>query len=453
VSQLITGEEWRLCEGGAPYQPDTYSSSVQTAQANIVKYRQREVAIRLTQAGKPLAHQTFAIEQVRNAFPFGEQTWGMERAISDSGPFSERVGYMQKRHEELFNAANCLCYWTENTHCDGSKTEDLLGMPRLDGFYHTVNWAAAAGLYVKGHPLFWSVTKALPKWLMRYDLETQWKFIEVRVRQLIAGTRGKVNCWDICNEAIWEPVMANAAKRHWPHMEDLNLWADDIARLLRIARSEDPDACYVVNDYGTEEDMTENTYCKLPDGTFVSAAMQRGRMLELFAKLGERNALPDGLGIQSHGAWQPHDRQMAMYDQYATAGVPLQVTEFWAHSDHLAKKGMPEDEIKHWVTSYVRDTLICAYGHPAVGAFFCWGIKAVNFTDTTAHRATYVYDLLNDLLNKQWKTRTNVTTDAEGVARFRGFFGTYGVRRTQQPIQGRRFEVQPGTDGVTLVNF
>jgi GH35 family endo-1,4-beta-xylanase len=101
------------------------------------------------------------------------------------------------------------------------KTEPYQGKKLLDSFAESVNWTNAFGMTAKGHPLFWTVRKALPRWLKEYPFETQWKFVEVRVRNMIARFGGRVKIWDVVNEALWEPVLKNLDKREWPYLETL----------------------------------------------------------------------------------------------------------------------------------------------------------------------------------------------------------------------------------------
>ena len=49
-------------------------------------------------------------------------------------------------------------------------------------------------MQVKGHPLFWSIPKCVPDWVLKYDYATRMKFAEVRVRNLVAAQRGQITC-------------------------------------------------------------------------------------------------------------------------------------------------------------------------------------------------------------------------------------------------------------------
>ena len=149
---------------------------------------------------------------------------------------SDRARYFKPLFADIFNSATALCYWTERPRNDSSKTEDFQGESRLENFAYCVDWARAAGLTVKGHPLFWPIPKAVPEWLKRYDYATQMKFLEVRVRSLVARFRGRVSIWDAVNESLWEPAFRNLPSRRWPHLDSIQEIADYVEPVLRWAR-------------------------------------------------------------------------------------------------------------------------------------------------------------------------------------------------------------------------
>jgi endo-1,4-beta-xylanase len=320
----------------------------------------------------------------------------------------------------------------------------MQGDQRLDGFAWCVDWARAHGMAVKGHPLFWSIPKAVPDWVQRYPYETQMKFLEVRIRNLVARFKGKVTIWDAINEPMWEPAFKNLTARNWPHLDPIEDIANYIEPVLRWAREEDPDALYVVNDYGMEKD---NNPPVAADGTTVTAALQRTRFLELMRELAARGAAPDALGLQSHtGGWLDHETQTAVYDEMATSGLPIHITEFWADTDALEKeRRLPQSEIDELQAQYVADYLTCAFGHEAVESFFFWGFmgQAIRWHEHSSHEVKPLFNRVRQLLREEWMTRETLVTDSAGTVRFRGFCGKYSLRATHQSgsVHGSSFAV------------
>ena len=385
----------------------------------------RDVEMHLTDpAGKPLPRIPVEIVQTRQAFRFGDQTWELDRMFRDGRQDGDRCRYWKLRFSEVLNSATALCYWTERYTRDAPKTEDLQGELKTDAFAYCVDWAAAQGLTVKGHPLFWPTPKAIPDWVKRYDYATQLKFAEVRVRQLVSRFRGRVQIWDVVNEALWEPSFRHLADRHWPHLEAIPEIAEYVGQVLTWAREEDPDACYVLNDYGLEQDPASGPPVA-SDGTRATAELQRTRMLQLVGKLVAQGTPPGAIGLQSHPD-RPMDPagQRSLWDQMAATGLPVHITEFGY-----------DDNDKQRAADYVVDMMTCAFGHPAVEAFFFWGFGGVSWNDPSGsgHTLEPVYQRVRDLLRKEWMTRASLVSDEGGRIRFRGFFGDYTLRYPTRP--------------------
>jgi GH35 family endo-1,4-beta-xylanase len=426
-----TGEEWKGMHASAlAVHTAASQAAVAEARARIPRLRMRDVTLRLCdRRGAPLRRVPVQIAQTRSAFPVGDQLWKLDTLHRFGQAETDLSRAFTTRFTELFNAANALCYWTERPRNDGPKMEDRQGEPHLESFAACVDWAAAAGLTVKGHPLFWAIQKCVPDWVQRYDTATQLKFAEVRVRNLVARFKGRVTLWDAVNEPLWEPAFRNLAQRQWPHLDPIADLADYIALVLGWARDEDPDACYLLNDYGLEGDA--DWVPTAADGTPVTATRQRARMRALLDALFATGAPPNALGLQSHtGGWLPHDAQAALYDEMAGCGLPLHVTEFWAKTRELPPHHLDDAALDELHAQYVADYLTVAFGHPAVEAFFFWGFMedAIRWGDYSSHELTPAYHRVRQLLTEEWITRLDAVTDDDGCVRFRGFYGAYALR-------------------------
>jgi GH35 family endo-1,4-beta-xylanase len=451
--------------------------TVKAARAEIARIRMRELEIQVLDiAGKPSRHAPVEVVQLQHAFAFGDCNPTMDSIYRKEGAHSEYLKQYRKVFASVLNAVNSTCYWTERPRNNMAKTEEYLGEPMYDGFADTVDWGNAHGLTVKGHPLFWPVDKAIPEWIRRYDYPTQLKFLEVRLRQLVGRFKGRVKLWDAVNEMLWEPAFKHLASRQWPHFETMENMVDYISFVLRIVREEDPDALYLLNDYGLEtpwpSDLTSNT------GVKVTHLLQRKRYLELIQALRAAGSAPNALGLQGHGQdWQMPTEQMAYYSEMAAAGLPIHITEFWAHTDHLKKAGVrlkadngdftteqyqnqgapqyTQKQIDEMQAEYVKNYLTCAFGHPAIEAFFFWGFMgmAVDFKedDLPAYELKPVYHAVKKLIKEEWHTHERLQTNGDGLVNFRGFLGDYSLRTHMMPRgdsqSGQRFRLDKHTAG------
>jgi GH35 family endo-1,4-beta-xylanase len=306
-------------------------------------------------------------------------------------------------------------------------------------------------MQAKGHPIFWSIPKCVPDWALRYDTKTLMKFVEVRVRNLVARFRGKVTLWDAVNEPMWEAAPKNLHTRNWPHMEDIREIASYVSQVLGWCRDEDPCATFLVNDYGMEVDKAEGAL-RGNDGSKVTAKSQRKRYLEMLARLSDKGAAPDAVGLQSHIGWLEHDTQWAIYDEFSSAtGLPVHITEFWANMGEMRDSGKYSDEeLAEIEAEYIANYMTCAFGHPAVEGFFFWGLMGRSVTwrnEYSGHILGPVYRRVYDLLHREWHTHEEGVTDSDGVFRFRGFLGDYDLvlrKSSRQQPRGQRFRLDSG---------
>ena len=440
MTEAITGEEWKqLDEAGAGYDAAAHGPDLEAARCRIRRIRMCDVELVVRdREGRPLPGLRLDIEQTRSAFPWGDQQWELSTLQRHGHGGSDRVRHYTRRITDCLNAANCLCYWSERCQNDGPKSEEFQGQPQPEVFADQVDWARANGLIAKGHPIFWPVPKGIPDWVKRYPYETQLVFLEARVRSLVARFKGRVQIWDVVNEPMWEPALKNLASRHWPHLEDITAITEYIVPVLRWAREEDPDACYVINDYGMETDAP-GADMRSKDGTQVTARSQRERFKELFRRLRDLGSPADALGMQSHtGGWISPAHQNDILDSFAEAGTPLHYTEFWASTGHLDKAGIEAKRIAQMKAEYVANIITVAYAHPAVEAFFFWGgiTGELGFRSdhnsaglpTSSHNPSPTYERVRQLLRNEWWTRETVTTDGEGRVRVRCFHGDHAAR-------------------------
>lgn len=446
------GEEWAALDaGGSGKVSEAASEVLATAQDRIERHRKSDVVLRLTdRSGTPVRGVALSVKQLTHDFPVGDQTDPLDGMIRSGLGNSDRSLFWKRRFGECLNSATALCYWTERPEHDMSKTEDRQGDLRLSHMRSVVEWAASEGLHVKGHPLFWAIPKCWPAWLMRYDTETQMKFAEVRIRSLLAAFGKQVSTWDLVNEALWEPAPENLASREWPHLEPASRIAAYVSRVLAWCREETPGNTFVLNDYGMEQDGPQPPCAS--DGTEVTAALQRQRMLEVLNELDRVQLMPDALGLQSHtGGLMDPAEQMAVYDELSQAGIPLHITEFWARRDLFAgpdavvadpgagsgKRYMSGyDEIEEARAAYIVRYLTVAFSHPAVEAFSFWGFMSdsIDWSERTAsHSPGPVYRAVQALLNEQWRSNVDVRTDEHGCVRFRAFHGAYEVGLAKGP--------------------
>ena len=421
------GEEWQTFEYK---QTDTDAEAwrrlADGTDAAIEQLRKRDARWRLVDRnGEPVANQAVEVVQTQSAFTWGFNSWGWMNQMANGEWRRMPNVHRRKLFMELFNSIILLHYWAETTPDDAPVSEEYQGEIDYELLDEMVTWCKGNGLACKGHPLFWQVPKALPKWLGKYDLETRWKFVEVRIRQICSRFRGRITSYDVSNEMMWEPVLAHTAERHWPHIEEIDIIADDHAKLMGWAREEDPDAVYLLNEYGLLAGDRSPMPVKDQQGRDVTRLQQLERYLQLARAMIERDQAPDALGLQTTpGEWSGLGAFLKTIEAMGSTGLPVHVTEYRPNTKVLDRSDMDAEAKEQALADYVETTYRACFANPHVEAFYFWDAKCL----LDGRKPTESYRRLHDLIRNQWMTRVKTRTDGNGYVTFRGFLGQYSVR-------------------------
>lgn len=432
---LIRGEEWRRIHDldRAEYASLPSDDEVLVeARKGIDRCRKADLALRLAdESGRPVRGCKVRIVQTRHHMVFGHCAGSTFARVAANPAEAARAQHFLT----LFNGTHAKCYWDEKWH---QPIEKHQGQRELREFLAEVDWGCANGLAVRGHPLVWTVDKAIPQWMRHYSDEQQLRFLEHHVRGLIAATGRRIRTWDLVNEMLWEPSLRHLPVRDWPHLESIEEMANFIEPATHWAREEDPDACFCLNDYGLE-----STFTPLKA---VTAAQQRRRMVELVHALRVRGAAPDAVGTQAHaGKWFPMAVVTRTFADLAKAGVPIHVTEFWAElPNHPNPEGRSPEQVEEDRAAYIAAYYTVAFGTPQVEQINYWGDDT--FFARGGWTTTRSYAVLRDLIRRQWWTDVEATSDHDGVLRARVFHGDHVLRWTSVDgiPRSRTLRVAPG---------
>ena len=406
------GEEWknakRLNQEDLRDLPDEENVLLK-AKERIEKYRKGNFSLKLIRPdNSPLSEQEITLVQKQHTVDWGCSGAGSAQLLVKDEAHRKRSEYFAA----LFNCTTAKCYWDERWH---QPIERHRGRRIYDLFLDEVKWAESLGLKVKGHPLIWTVPKAIPKWLHSYEFEQQKEFLKDHVQSLIDASGPAVQVWDLCNEMLWEPAFKNIAQRKWPHLDPIEDIADYIAEGLAWAREANPNAIYALNDYGLIYTYRQE----------ISAKEQRERYLQIVEALRQRNQVPDAIGCQSHVGGKFHLGAFEKTLQHlAQAGLPLQVTEFWAQEKDFPKE-LSKDELEEEMARYICNMYIVGFSIPQLNHFTYWG-GSIFFNEQ--NEPSYTYQQLHQLIKKEWSTQIKKSTDATGQLSFEGFKGIYAIK-------------------------
>ncbi|MES2660258.1 MAG: endo-1,4-beta-xylanase [Verrucomicrobiota bacterium] len=354
----------------------------------IEKIRKAEMAVKLTAAdGKPLSNTEVVIELDRHEFGFGScVTRGL---LAKEGPDGDKYREIAKR---TFSRVVF-----ENDLKPDSFPHDDQGRAELE---KSMVWLEENGISIRGHYL---IQEAVDGWTRDRlaDPQNLKKVLLESVRERIAFAGDRVMEWDVINH----PVAWKGAELLGPKGPPLDTLGMEVFREARA--------------------LTKLPLCINEDQIFRPGP-QQDYTYKLLEKLKADGVRVDGLGNQAHfhSSFLPSPEYLLQVTDRFTAVVPKQViTEF-----DVVTNG--DDEL---AADYLRDSLIACFSHPAYDGFLLWGYwesshwlpdAALWRKDWTPKANALAWE---DWIGNRWHTRVTVKTDANGIAAWRGFKGTYRV--------------------------
>ena len=401
--------------GEAEDHPPTDPELLSEAKSSIERHRKSEVTVLAQNArGEPLSHVDVKIDQVSHETLFGCNLFSFARCTDP-----ERENAYRDRFAALFNYCTLGFYW--------AAYESRRGKPDYDYTDRVLEWTKKQGITCKGHPLVWDHPAGSPDWLPEEPGQLA-SLVTGRVTDIVGRYRGRINFWDVVNEATHLPQRVNRTK--------MGAWGAALgpvsytAEPLRVARAANPDATLLVNDYRTDPPYLE----------LLTRLRQNGR------------ALFDAIGIQSHmhgGVWPLHKLHQVC-ERYSKLGVPIHFTETTILSGELeeapstwgpstaAKEATQAEQAAQFYTML--------FAHPAVQAITWW-----DFSDYQAWQKAPaglvrqdmspkpVYERLRKLLKSEWWTSTILKTNEQGACTTRVFRGLHQVT-----VQGANHQISAG---------
>ena len=379
----------------------TDTELLSSARDRIERHRQGEGVIRVVDAaGRTVPQARVAVEQSEHEFLFGCNLFSFGRCADH-----DQEQQYRQRFATLFNYCTLGFYW--------AGYEPERGQPNYQYTDRVLEWTHSQGIVCKGHPLVWDHPAASPSWLPD-DPRQIARLVVGRVGDTVSHFRGQIAVWDVVNEPTHLPNGVNRTK--------MAAWGADVGPVaycsepLRAARSANPHATLLVNDYRTDS----------PYYQVLTQLRERGKWL------------PDAVGIQSHmhqGLWSLSKVQ-SVCARYAQLGLPLHFTETTILSGGWdgarAAWGPTEADGESRQAAAAAQFYTMLFAQPAVQALTWW-----DFSDYQAWQNAPAgllradmspkpaYERLAELIKREWWTKTSNTTDQQGRMAWRGFYGRY----------------------------
>lgn len=357
------------------------------AQQRIRALRTGPFSVKVLDAqGRPASGATVSVELIRHHFTFGTAV----AADHLVGP-----GRDSDKYRQIFLK-----------HFNSAVLENHMKWPywetwgRKDGI-RAMEWLERNSVPLRGHTILWPGFGNLPPDLRNLTgkPEAMRARIEAHMQDIIGVTKGRLFEWDVVNEPYANrDLMATLG------------W-DQMAFWFRRVKELDPKPRLVLNDYP-------------PLDGFETSNAHLNHFYGQIEALQKAKAPIEAIGFQCHigGRPIPPANLLKGLDRFSRFGLPIVATEFDIDT--------PDRDLQ---ARYMRDFMTALFSHPSVDGITQWGfwqgrhwmpnagLWDVNW-NIRPHGQVYL-----DLIHKEWSTKADLKTGANGRAQVRAFFGTYKV--------------------------
>lgn len=373
-------------------------------------------AVITDEQGNVMKNAKLGIKLTNHEFLFGCGAFEILAYVNSDKP--EHKAFLQERSEkwiDLFNYGTLPFYW------GGYEPEE--GNIQKESRMAAAKYLTDRNVLVKGHPLCWHTVCA--DWLMKYDNETILRKQMERIDREVSTFKGVVDIWDAINETVIMPIFDkydNAVTRICNYAGRIPL----IKQVFEEAKKANPDSLLLINDFNTSEQYAN----------VIEQCLDAGVPI-------------DAIGIQSHqhqGYWGT-EKLYEVLERFGRFGLPIHFTENTLLSGHLMPAhfdDLNDYQVKEWPTepegeerqkNQLEEMTRILFNDPLVKAATLWNFADGFGTWLNAPAGLIrednsikpAYEMLRDLIKKEWHTECEIVTDENGHAEINGFKGDYAV--------------------------
>lgn len=357
------------------------------------------------------------ITQMRHEFLFGANAFMVKGFETE-----ERNKKYEEVFASLFNLACVPFYWKtlepQQDHLRfAASSESIYRRPPPDV---VLDFCKRYNITPKGHTLVWNnPDHSIPDWLPRDTAEIE-KLIAKRINIVGQKYGNAIHTWDVVNESL--------------HYFSKVIMPDDYVfkSFQTAAKAYPPSTKLMINEV-TSVWLTNNLEYS-PYYLLIQNQLLRGSKI-------------DAIGMQFHffseqlhkdvvaGKLMTPAQLFSALDLYGKFKKPLHVSE-------ITLPTLPyNDEGKQNQAKLTRNFYRLWFSHPAVEAIIWWNVvdgTAVKNEDkwngglvNNDFSPKPSYNVLNDLINKEWKTSLKTVVSGNSTFSFRGFYGEYNIRIRQ----------------------
>lgn len=376
--------------------------------------------------GKPVSGVKIRAKLKNHDFKYGANLFMLDELET-----KEKNAEYRRAFAELFNQATLPFYWSDLEPEEGKPrfAKDSPKVYRRPAPDLAVEYCDENNIFAKAHCLtYFNFT---PSWVDTNSIADQKKRLKKRYSELAERYADKIHSWEVINEllCIEAPRMANPFFR-----------ADDVLEWnFKLAEKYFPQNELIVNEapgvWG--------------EGPFAYNRSAYYQMIERGIRNGARI---DSIGMQYHNFSSGKANEMAMgkylydpkkiftvLDCYEKLNRPIQITEITipAYSNDKEDEAVQADVIEMLYSIWFshKSVEMITYWN-AVDGYAAWAPQG----DMTKGENVFfgglmrfdmskkpAYDRIVSLFSEKWTTDEVKESDANGIAKIKGFYGDYDI--------------------------
>eukprot|EP00833_Pecoramyces_ruminatium_P017801 jgi/Orpsp1_1/1191833/evm.model.d7180000088826.1 len=260
---------------------------------------------------------------------------------------------MNYNNQAYINALKSFNYMVAENGCKLSGIQQQKGVYNFSDCDNHLKKAQELGMDFRGHCLIWHAYQ--PSWFENADANTLKNAIVDHITKTLQHYEGKIDAWDVVNEAIDDSSNGNGWKMRNSFLYQKVPNFIDLA--FQTARKVSPNTKLFYNDYNTEGiyGKSESVY-------------------QFVADLVKRNIPIDGVGIQYHvsvSSQPQYNKINDLISRYCKLGLEVHITELDVKCDNQCNSGNVEQQQATVFTNALKACL----SNSCCTAYLVWGVS------------------------------------------------------------------------------
>ena len=367
--------------------------------------------------GNPIPDAKVTLSQTSHEFKYGCNLFMLDEFETE-----EKNRLYKEYVKEISNMVTLPFYWNATEPEEGKTrydkdSEKMYRRPAID---LCMEFCEENGIEPREHGLAYAAF--FPKWLMQTPEKEIKKHFEKRCKEISERYADRINCIEVVNEMFWatgkffkfykDPDFVTwcfkTAEKYFPYnqlviSDFIQNWVDEKAKrayfeLIRNA----------IKDGARIDAVSLHYHMFFREDTILKAANPKNLfdVMDWFAKLSKPLQISE-VSVPAY-SYDPENEKIQ-------AEILEKLCKIWFAHPNV-------EQIIYW-------NLVDGYAHGATPGDMTKGenkyYAGLFRFDMTPKPAYYVF---KNLFEKEWHTEAEVTTDEEGFALFKGFYGDYTAK-------------------------